>query len=114
MTTTIPTGPKRPEPIRDAFKSVGTAIAFAGSVVGSIVGWGLLTEAQGDAVTGLLGAIPGVVALVTHVLTAFGVINAAEPKVTPNEDPRDGAGRKLVAARPETEAEKRVGEHRLR
>src|SRR5687768_4722394 len=87
---------RRPRPILDAFKSVGSAIAFAGSVVTSLVGWGVLSATQGDAVNGLLGAIPGAVALVTALLSAFGVAKAAEPKVTPVEDPMNNAGQPLV------------------
>lgn len=90
----------RPRPIRDAFRSVGTAVALLGSVVTSLVGWGVITATQGDAVNGLLGAIPGVVALVTALLSAFGVVRAAEPKVTPLEDPVNDKGQALVAVQP--------------
>lgn len=86
----------RPRPIMDAFKSVGTAVAFIGSVVTSLVGWGVLSATQGDAVNGLLGAIPGAVGLVTALLSAFGVVKSAEPKVTPVDDPRNNAGQPLV------------------
>lgn len=86
----------RPRPIRDAFRSVGSAVALIGSVVTSLVGWGVLSAAQGDAVTGLLGAIPGVVTLVTSLLSAFGVVRRAEPLVTPLEDPVNNKGQALV------------------
>lgn len=88
----------RPRPILDAFKSVGTAVTLLGSVVTSLVGWGVLTQVQGDATTGLLGAIPGVVTLVTSLLAAFGVVRKAEPRVTPLTDPRDDRGAALVPA----------------
>lgn len=84
--------PERPAPIRDAFRSVGSAVAFAGSVLTSLVGYGLLSQVQGDALTSLLGLVPGAVTAVTAVLIAFGVRASAEPKVTPVADPRDDAG----------------------
>lgn len=87
----------RPRPILEAFKSVGSAVALIGSIVTSLVGWGVLSATQGDAVNGLLGAIPGVVALATSLLAAFGVVKSSEGKVTPVEDPRNNAGQKLVA-----------------
>lgn len=89
----------RPRPILEAFKSVGSAVAFIGSVATSLVGWGVLSAAQGDAVNGLLGAIPGLVALATSLLAAFGVVRKAEPKVTPVESPRDDSGNELKPAR---------------
>ncbi|MEU4804301.1 hypothetical protein [Actinosynnema sp. NPDC023587] len=89
---------QRPRPIRDAFRSIGSAIALLGSVTTSLVGWGILTQVQGDAVTGLLGAVPGAVTLVTTALAAFGVLRRAEPLVTPIADPRDDASRALVPA----------------
>lgn len=77
----------RPTPLRDALKSVGSTVALASSVATSLVGWGVLNAAQGDATVALLGAIPGVVTLVGSLLTAFGVISRAEPAVTPVDDP---------------------------
>lgn len=88
--------PARPVPIRDAFRSVGSAVAFAGSVLTSLVGYGILDQVQGDALTNLLGLIPGAVAAGTAVLMAFGVRASAEPKVTPAEDPRTDDGTPLV------------------
>lgn len=86
----------RPRPIRDAFRTVGSAVALLGSVATSLVGWGVLTATEGDAVTALLGAIPGVVTLVTTVLVAFGVVSRSEPLVTPVSDPRTDDGTPLV------------------
>ncbi|ANZ35520.1 hypothetical protein BBK82_04930 [Lentzea guizhouensis] len=88
----------RPRPILEQVKTVGSAVALAASVVTSLVGWGVFTAAQGDALTGLLGAIPGAVTLVGAVVTAFRVARAAEPFVTPVEDPRDDKGQALVPA----------------
>lgn len=86
----------RPRPILEAFKSVGAAVALLGSIITSLVGWGVLSATQGDAVNGLLGAIPGLVALVTSLLAAFGVVKSSESKVTPLQDPRNDAGQQLV------------------
>jgi len=77
----------RPVPLRDAFKTVASARAFLGSLVTALIGWGLLTSVQGDAIVGLLGLIPGVVTAVTALLAAFGVVKQAEPQVTPNTSP---------------------------
>lgn len=89
--------PERPVPIRDAFRSVGSTIALIGSVVTGLVGWGVLSVAQGDALSGLLGAVPGLITLATALLAAFGVVRVAEPAVTPLADPRDELGRRLTA-----------------
>ncbi|GAA1281618.1 hypothetical protein GCM10009634_27330 [Saccharothrix xinjiangensis] len=96
MAPTIPAD--RPRPILEAFKSVGSAVSLAGSVVTALVGWGILSQVQGDAVEGLLGAIPGVVTLVTALLAAFKVVRRAEPLVTPVADPQNNAGVRLVPA----------------
>lgn len=55
-----------------------------------------MTAAQGDAVTGLLGAIPGIVGGMFAVLTAFVVFRQVEPLVTPFSNPRDDRAVKLV------------------
>ena len=57
--------------------------------------WG---KEQADAVTGLLGAVPGVVALIGTVVAAFRVRDVAKPEVTPIEDPRANDGTPLVRA----------------
>lgn len=86
----------RPVPLRDAFKTVGSAVAWVGGVVTALAGFGILTVAQGDAVTGLLGAIPGVVTLATALLSAFGVVKVAEPQVTPSSAPMAEVNGELV------------------
>jgi hypothetical protein len=91
----------RPAPITEAFKSVGTAIAFIGSVVTALVGWGVFTAAQGDATTGLLGLIPGAVTAVTQVLTAFGVAKRAAAETTPVSDPATVVNGQLVQLIPD-------------
>lgn len=87
----------RPRPVLDAFKSVGSAVALLGSVATALIGWGVLSTAQGDALSGLLGAIPGIVTLVTALLAAFGVVRVAEPQVTPVADPAIVVDGELVA-----------------
>lgn len=86
---------ERPRPLVDAATWVARVTGLVGTVVTALAGWGIVTAAQGDAVTGLLGAIPGVVTLVATVLAAFGVVRRAEPQVTPLSDPRDNQGQAL-------------------
>lgn len=90
----------RPRPIKAAADTVSKTLAVVGALVTALVGWGILTATQGDAVTGLLGAIPGVVTAVTTVLAAFGVVRRAEPLVTPMSDPRTDAGTPLITHSP--------------
>lgn len=89
---------ERPRPVLEAANSVGTWIGTAGSLVTALAGWGLMTAAQGDAVQSLLGAIPGLITLVTTLLAAFGVVRRSEPLVTPLSDPRNDEGLPLRAA----------------
>ncbi len=77
----------RPVPLRDAFRTVGSAVAWIGGVVTALAGFGILSIAQSDATVGLLGAIPGLVTLVTALAAAFGVVKVAEPQVTPVSSP---------------------------
>lgn len=79
--------PDRPRPLLAALRTVGMAVALVGSIVASLVGYGVLTATQGDAITGLLGALPGLVTLITALLSAFGVVKAGEKAVTPIADP---------------------------
>lgn len=89
--------PLRPRPVRDAFATVGSAVALLGSVVTALAGWGIVTAVEGDALTGLLGAVPAAVTAVTAVMVAFGVVHRAEPQVTPVQDPALLVGGRLVA-----------------
>lgn len=91
---------ERPLPLREAFRSVGAGVSFLGSAVTMLAGWGVLTATQHDAIEGLLGAVPGLVTLVTALLSAFGVVKVGEPQVTPVSDPAahvDGVLVPLVA-----------------
>lgn len=90
----------RPRPIRDAAAKLSKLLGVAGALVTALVGWGVVTATQGDAITGLLGAIPGIVTAVTSVLTAFGIVRQAEPLVTPVSDPRTNSGVPLVSHSP--------------
>jgi hypothetical protein len=75
----------RPRPLRVAASIVGGLTALVSGLVGS----GLLTDGQGDALTGIITAA-------LALLAAFGITVATEHKVTPLADPRDGDGRPLV------------------
>lgn len=89
--------PDRPRPLMDAAARLSQVIGILGSLTTGLVGFGILTIVQGDAVTGLLGTLPGVVTAVASVLSAFGVVRAGEPQVTPLSDPRDDA---MIPLRP--------------
>lgn len=96
----MPDYSNRPRPIRDAASRLSKLLGVAGAFVTALVGWGVVTATQGDAVTGLLGAIPGIVTAVTTALTAFGIVKQSEPLVTPTSDPRSAAGTPLSAHSP--------------
>jgi hypothetical protein len=88
----------RPTPLDDAarraVKVAGTVSALLTALAGA--GITLLTNEQADALTGLVGAIPGIITLVGVAMAAFGVRNLAKPQVTPVADPRDNQGNTLV------------------
>lgn len=86
----------RPTPVRDVAGKVATWTAGLGALVASLVGFGILTVVQGDALTGLLGAIPGIVTWVASAVAAFRVASKAQPLVTPVADPRTNAGVRLI------------------
>jgi hypothetical protein len=71
--------------LRTAASWIGGLLAL----VSGLVGAGVLTTGQGDAVTGVISAI-------LTVLAAFGVVAATERRVTPISDPRDAQGRPLT------------------
>lgn len=75
----------RPRPLRTAAAIVGGLTAL----ISGLVGAGLLTLGQGDALTGIITA-----ALV--LLGSFGITVTAEKQVTPLADPRDQHGRPLI------------------
>jgi len=84
-------------PLKSIAAQVSKWTGFLTAAATAAAGWGILTAAQGDAVTGLLGAVPGVLAWVGTALAAFGVAGQGEPLVTPVADPRDNSNRTLSA-----------------
>lgn len=90
----------RPTPLDDAASKVARTVGTLSALVTALAGAGiaLLSAEQADAVTGLLGAVPGVVALIGTVVAAFRVRDVAKPEVTPIEDPRANDGTPLVRA----------------
>lgn len=88
----------RPRPLKAEATQLVKLLGVSGSLALALVGWGVLTQVQGDAVVGLLGAIPGVVNAITTVLTAFGLVRRVEPLITPISSPRNNAGQDLVPA----------------
>ncbi|HVK25073.1 MAG TPA: hypothetical protein VM677_27245 [Actinokineospora sp.] len=86
----------RPRPLVTVARQITKGVTVISALITSLVGVGIVTAAQGDAVTGLLGAIPGIVGGVFGVLAAFGVVRGGEPLVTPSSDPRDDRGVRLV------------------
>lgn len=99
----------RPRPLLTAFRTVGGATAFAGALITTFVTYGLLTPDQGSALGNLTAAVPGLVALVTAVGAAWGVVRQAEPQVTPVESPAvEGPTGDLIPLIPDTSS----GDHR--
>lgn len=88
----------RPRPLRAAADRVAKVTGTLTALVTALAGAGiaLVTAEQADALTAILGAVPGVVALVGTALAAFGVVKQAEPLVTPVESPMDNQGNHLV------------------
>jgi hypothetical protein len=93
--------------LRDVAADVSTTVAFLGAVATAAVGYGVMSLAQVDAVTALLGLVPGFAAAVTAVVAATRTARKGEALVTPNTDPAmvDEYSRelvRLVPARPGT------------
>lgn len=85
----------RPRPLRDEATLLVKLLGVGGSLALALIGWGVLTAVQGNALVGLLGAIPGLVNAITTVLTAFGLVSRVEPLVTPISAPQNNAGQDL-------------------
>lgn len=77
----------RPRPVNDAAVSVSKVLGIIGALVTTAVTYGIITSVQGDAVTGLLGLIPGAITAVLAAYSAFRVAAEAEPQVTPVSKP---------------------------
>lgn len=88
--------PGQPRPLLDKVKSIGGALAALTGLVSWGVTFGFLTEEQGAASSALLALVPGVIAAVGTVLTAFGVVKSGEKMVTPLSSPMNNSGEKLV------------------
>jgi hypothetical protein len=88
----------RPTPLDDAASRVAKVVGTLSALLTAVSGAGiaLITVEQASAGTALLGAIPGVVALVGTVIASFRVRDIAKPDVTPVADPRDNQGNTLV------------------
>lgn len=108
-------------PLTDVAAKVGTGWSALSGVIGALVTYGVLSGAQGEALTAagaeaqntvtafgtLLG---GVLPLIAGVVSAFGTAKIGEGHVTPVVDPRAVDGTPLV---PRGAAEA-SGEHRLK
>lgn len=114
MTAPLPDS-ERPNPLRDAAKSVAALWATLATIVGALVQFGVLNAAQGDALTTagtqlsptllLVGTVvAGVVPLVTGLVAAFRTAAKARPEVTPVADPRAEVRGVLVPMVPERAA----------
>ena len=99
----------RPNPLGAAASKVGTAWAAASGLISALVAYGLLTAAQGDAITmagetapGVITAlgtiVAGVLPIIAGIVASFRTASAAREQVTPVADPRDSAGNTLVSA----------------
>jgi uncharacterized protein with von Willebrand factor type A (vWA) domain len=90
----------RPAPLDEAAGRVSRVVGTLSALVTALAGSGIavLSAEQADALTALLGAVPGLVTLVAVALAAFRVRDLAKPEVTPVEDPRTSDGTPLVRA----------------
>lgn len=87
----------RPRPLKAAANKVTQTLGMLTALVVAAAGFGIVTAVQGDALEGLLGAIPGAITLIGNVLMAFGIVSRAEPLVTPISDPRNDNLERLTA-----------------
>lgn len=85
----------RPLPLRDVASHVGKWVGFLGALVTAAAGYGILSVALSDAVTGLLGLIPGLVTAVTSLIAAAQTARQGEALVTPLSSPVSGLGEPL-------------------
>ena len=88
----------RPRPLMEKVRSVGGVLAALTGLVAWGTTFGFLTEQQGAAAAAALALVPGVIAAVGTLLTAFGVVRSGEKLVTPVIDPQDNAGNRLTAS----------------
>ncbi len=90
----------RPAPLDEAAGRVARVVGTLSALVTALSGAGIavLSTEQANALTALLGSIPGLVTLVAVAIAAFRVRTIAKPDVTPVEDPRANDGTPLVRA----------------
>lgn len=102
---------ERPNPLGVAASKVGVAWSAASAVIGALVTFGVLSTAQGEAIT-LAGAeaqntvtavgavVGGILPLIAGVVASFRTASAGREAVTPVADPRTVDGIPLVPALP--------------
>ena len=98
-------------PLSDIAQKIGTGWSAVSGVIGALVTYGVLSGAQGEALTAagaqaqdtvtafgtvLGGALP----LLAGVISAFSTAKVGERHVTPVGDPRDNDGNRLTPAPP--------------
>ena len=86
----------RPRPLRDVAQDVSITVGLTGGLVAALAGYGILTAVQANALTGLLGAVPGVVTAITAVVASFTTATRGEQHVTPLSSPVDVDGNVLA------------------
>lgn len=88
----------RPTPLDDAARRATKIAGAVSALLTALAGSGIavLTADQADALTALVGAAPGLIALAGAAMAAFGTAATAKPDVTPVADPMDNKGNHLV------------------
>lgn len=112
LTGTLPSAADRPRPLMTVADRVATLVGISGTLVTAAVGFGVFSYATGNAVTGLLGLIPGVIAGIAAVYATYHTAAVGEPLVTPNSDPRTEHGLQLVPLISELAPDQTQGEAR--
>lgn len=96
-------------PLADVASKVGTGWSALSGVIGALVTYGVLSGAQGEAltaagaeaqntVTAFGTVLGGLLPLIAGVISAFGTAKVGEGHVTPVASPRNNAGVPLVPA----------------
>lgn len=90
-------------PLKKIKKKWSQIAGAVGGVVTALVSAGIISAAEGQAVTGLFtnvdslfAVIPGVLAAASAVWSAFKTGSEGEREVTPVEDPKNNLGEQLV------------------
>jgi len=83
-------------PLQGVAATVTKVVGVVSAALTALVGWGVVTAAQDDAVIGLLGTIPGVITMAGTAIAAFQTATRGEQHVTPLADPRAADGTPLV------------------